>query len=351
MASSRRGIPDNLDPLVDTLSNVVGILVMVVALAQIQVGDAVDRLLSQESREAAAPAATAPVLARSAPSASLLGARRAEVDRLRQALLDRGGAGFEESIEAAEAVVAQAAELPSTAAGDPGSSGPSGARGGTGVEASLATRLAEKRTALEEARIALEQREAHAESLQRVPRELVARLPDPEILTGREQWMLCRYGRCFVADQAKLVGAGEQAIGRILIHHLDARSVRDDEYEMLAKYLRKKDVGDGPFVWRFVTRPEPLARLVWKSRDGGVEASRLEGSPVLQRWLRSRDPEKDFIRFHVWSDSFETYLEARRVVEAAGFRAGWKAYEADSELELPVTFGAPRPKERPVEVD
>jgi hypothetical protein len=163
--------------------------------------------------------------------------------------------------------------------------------------------------------------------------------------------MLCRYGRCFVADQPKLVGAGEQAIGRILIHHLDARNVRDDEYEMLAKYLRKKDVGDGPFIWRFVTRPEPLARLVWKSRDGGIEASRLEGSPALQQWLGARDPEKDFIRFHVWSDSFETYLEARRVVEAAGFRAGWKPYEADAEFDLPVTFGAARPKERPVEVD
>lgn len=345
MASSRRGIPDNLDPLVDTLSNVVGILVMVVALAQIQVGDAVDRLLSQESREAAAAAAAEATASTTAPTAGLLSERWTEVDRLRQALLDRGGESFEESIEAAEMALDRVAELP--AGGDRGSSDASEARG----VASLAVRLAEKRAALEQARLALEQRATHAESLQRVPRELVARLPDPEILTGREQWMLCRYGRCFLADRPKLVGAGEQAIGRILIHHLDARSVREDEYEMLAKYLRKKDVGDGPFVWRFVTRPEPLARLVWKSRDGGIEASRLERSPELQQWLRSRDPERDFIRFHVWSDSFETYLEARRVVEAAGFRAGWKAYEADSELELPVTFGAPRPKERPVEVD
>lgn len=344
MASSRRGIPDNLDPLVDTLSNVVGILVMVVALAQIQVGDAVDRLLSQETREAAAPAATAPT---TAPAASLLSARRAEVDRLRQALVDRGGETFEESIEAAETALSRAAALPPAANGDREAPDASDGQGGP----SLAARLAEGRAALEKARMALEQREAHAESLQRVPRELVARLPDPEILTGREQWILCRYGRCFLADRPQLVGAGEQAIGRILIHHRDARSVRDDEYEMLAKYLRKKDVGDGPFVWRFVTRPTPLARLVWKSRDGGLEASRLERAPALQQWLHARDPEKDFIRFQVWSDSFETYLEARRVVEAAGFRAGWKAYEEDSELELPVTFGAPRPKERAVEVD
>jgi len=343
MASSRRGIPDNLDPLVDTLSNVVGILVMVVALGQVQVVDAVDRVLSQASREAAAPEATSSA---TAPAASLLRARQAEVARLRQALVERGGEGFEESIEAAETAVSRAAEQPA-AAGDRGSAAASDGQGGP----SLAARLAERRAALEQARRALEQREAHAERLQQVPPELVARLPDPEILRGREQWMLCRYGRCFVADRAKLVGAGEEAIGRILTHHLDARSVRDDEYEMLAKYLRKKDVGDGPFVWRFVTQPAPVARLVWKSRDGGLEAPRLERSAVLQRWLRGRDPEKDFIRFHVWSDSFETYLEARRVVEAAGFRAGWTAHEAESELELPVTFGTSRPKERPVEVD
>ena len=43
-ARARRSLPDNLDPLVDTLSNVVGILVIVIALTQIQMGDALSRV-------------------------------------------------------------------------------------------------------------------------------------------------------------------------------------------------------------------------------------------------------------------------------------------------------------------
>ncbi|MHA7837491.1 MAG: hypothetical protein ACX98W_08550 [bacterium] len=338
MPSSRRGLPDNLDPLVDTLSNVVGILVMVVALTQIQVGDAIDRLMAVEAAERS-PSSDPVGIAEGGPGAAAA-SDLAQLEARRERVLARAGSTLEGSLRAAETMLARVMEMPS------------GER--TSVDAggeALRARILERRSELERARGSLADREAHAEALREVPRELVARLPDPEVLTGREQWIFCRHGRCYLASQAELVGAGESAIGRILVHHLDARTVRPDEYEALAHYLRKKDIGHGPFVWRFVTRPEPRARLVWTSRESGIEPSRLESSPALRRWLVARDPTKDFIRFHVWSDSFEAYLEARRIVETAGFRAGWKAYETGEELDLPVTFGSRRPAERPIEVD
>jgi hypothetical protein len=337
--SARRGLPDNLDPLVDTLSNVVGILVIVVILTQIQVGDAIDRLMAVDA--AAAPAAEASLSDVEATQSELI-RRLDELEKRRAHVLARAGDDLEESAAAAVSALAVLAALPPTQGPEAEPIAPD--------SGPLHAELEARREALEAAESALAQREDYAAELRQVPRELVARLPDPDILTGQEQWILVRHGRVYLADRATLIDLGEKAIGRILVHN-DRRAVRPDEYETLAHYLRKRDVGEGNFLWRFVTKPNPRARLEWRSLDTGIEASRLESSRALRSWLAARDPSRDFISFQVWNDSFETYLEARRIVESAGFRAGWKAYGEDQEIELPVTFGVRPPSERPVEVD
>jgi hypothetical protein len=45
-----RGVPDNLGPLVDTLSNVVGILIMVIVVTRLELGEALDRRRERRSR-------------------------------------------------------------------------------------------------------------------------------------------------------------------------------------------------------------------------------------------------------------------------------------------------------------
>ena len=129
------------------------------------------------------------------------------------------------------------------------------------------------------------------------------------------------------------------------------RPLRPDEFESVAHYLRKFEIGLGVHRWQLTTEPAVRLRLEWRTRDGGIERSRLATDPELARWLAGRKPDLDTIRFHVWSDSFETYLEARTQIEAAGFRAGWRGHEADEELEIGLRFGLPEPEVRPVEVD
>ena len=84
---SRRGIPDNLDPLVDTLSNVVGILVVVVALTQLQVGDALDRLVELDASRL--PGARSHTSALEIEHAAM-SERLEEAGLRRDAILDRG---------------------------------------------------------------------------------------------------------------------------------------------------------------------------------------------------------------------------------------------------------------------
>jgi hypothetical protein len=178
----------------------------------------------------------------------------------------------------------------------------------------------------------------------------VARLPDPQIIQGREAWLFVRHGRLYLVDREALFEQGRRAIERI-VRDGTTREIRPDEFESVAHYLRKSDIGHGNLRWSLETRPAVHLELAWRSRDGGIERSRLATDPDFRAWLARHRPEVDSVRFHVWSDSFETYLEARTLVEAAGFRAGWTGHEAAEEFAIRLRFGAPLPEIRPLEVD
>jgi len=318
------------------LSNVVGILIVVVILTQLQVGDALDRLVELDASRL--PAAR--------DSASTLEARHAEVaqrlleaEARRQAISTRSEHALAEVTQQADAAMVALDALPNR---NPPPDAPS-------LDA-LERELDARSGQLETQRKVFDRRAEYARAIQRVPTEIVARLPDPEVVTGEEAWILCRYSRCYLADRHELIQAGSRAIGRFLDRG-DLHQHRSDEFESLAHHFRKRDIGIGDFRWRVGTHPKPHAWLEWRSRDGGIERTRLSSSRALQGWLRARSPDRDFIRFQVWNDSFEVYLEARQVIEAAGFRAGWQAREKDEELDLVLTSGRPPPREGPVQID
>lgn len=266
-----------------------------------------------------------------------LSARLADAELRQEAILSRSTGGIADAISAAERALAQLEDHPKGSA-----------RSRSRSIASVEQDIDEQKKELASQRAALKQRTDYVEEIQRVPEELVARLPDPGIVTGEEAWILCRYRRCYLADRTALIDTGSRAIGAIIV---DPREVRPDEFESLAHHLRKRDIGHGNFRWTLITDPRPLARVEWRSRDLGIERTRLASSPALADWLAARSPDRDFIRFQVWNDSFEAYLEARQVIESAGFRAGWDAFGDDQELDLLLTFGKPPPREGPVEVD
>jgi len=332
-APRRRSLPDNLDSLVDTLSNVVGILIVVIALTQIEVGDALDRLMEQDAaRLPEIAAGLSGIEARHREgSARLLDAkaRRARV-------LSRGAEPLAKTLTELDRLLSRIEAVPA----DSVPAEPE-------VVAQLEERLARERAALEERVEQLEKQKKHESALADVPSELVARLPDPGILQGQEHWILCRYGRVYVANKAELFQVGRTAIEDTM--HFE--SARREEFESLAHHFRKRDVGEGDFRWQIVVEPRLAVRLAWRDPEAGISPSELADDPKLRAWLARRSPERDIISFQVWGDSFEAYLEAREFVEASGFSAGWRAREADEELDLAVTAGRPEPLERSVEVD
>ena len=323
-----RGIPDNLDPLVDTLSNVVGILIVVIALTQIELGDALARVVDLER---AANAEALVDQANASDSGSVNATRDLPAD-------PRAAGGAALSIERADRILAALEALPREQ--PPSASSLEGE----------ALRLERAKGKLRDARAAHAQRGAYVAALKSVPPQRVARIPDPQEFIGRESWILVRYGRVFLVDRERLYEEALRAIDRLL-PDIAQRPIRKDEFESVARYLRKQDVGFGSFRWQMQTDPEVRVELTWRNPDAGIERTRLDQDPALTTWLRLRNPKDDAIRFWVWADSFETYLDVRQRVETAGFRAGWNGVETDDELDLGITVG-PRPPDRgPVDVD
>jgi hypothetical protein len=348
----RRALPDNLDPLVDTLSNVVGILVIVIALTQLELGDALARI----AKGGAAPTstqATEPLVPPESqlPRADATREQAALAERL-EAIRARGGTDLATVAASLRGVLARWNDLAPVENLDADAG--RGAR--TEVEAArsaakaLESSVARARKALDDAQANQSHRRTYAGSLESVPRQLVARLPDPEVVEGREAWIFVRYGRVYPIDREALFDAGRRAIERIVPDGA-TRSLRPDEMEAVSLYLRKSAIGLGPHRWQLELEPAYRLSLDWQTRDGGIERSRLANDAALASWLAAHRPDVDTIRFHVWSDSFETYLEARTRIEAAGYRAGWNGLEADEELVVGLRFGAPEPEIRRRVVD
>jgi len=122
--------------------------------------------------------------------------------------------------------------------------------------------------------------------------------------------------------------------------------------EKVVAHFKRRIVGDRH--WRIKLRMEKgkLFMLFEPGREKGETADRLKRPRSrFERFVRALDKEKFYGRFLVWSDSFDTYLEARRIAQEAGLLAGWVPYDANYqykvELKLPIVCKGFEPAKKP----
>ena len=139
---------------------------------------------------------------------------------------------------------------------------------------------------------------------------------------------LCRYERVLDPElerlEAEFTEVAKQALG--------LGSIGAGSLPMLSRYFQNHDVGNRFLRWRILA-PEPLARLDWRSREAGESRVQLRDPGAgFRAALRGYDPRLHHLRFFVWGDSFEIYLDARSIAEDMGFQVGWKPFEAREQL-------------------
>jgi len=297
----------NVDSLLDTMANVVGILIVLMAVTQMTVNDAMKRIQVWESEEATD-------LRNERRSAEQLLAETSSEDLARTLELAR----LRELIE-------QLREVP--VAADTASVSAQVASQRLQVR-KLEASLEDRREKLADLQIALTESSSRAEK-----RGIALRLPDPRPapLETDRRVIFCRYGRVFDPrfDQ--------------LTQELDA--VMRSAPRPLEQYFQSYDVGNEMLRWQVVEEgPGRIHRLEWRRSDIGETPEQLQSPRAsLREVLRELDHESEFLYFYVWGDSFEVYLEARRIAEEAGFSVGWLPIPAGDPLDLVPTRGSPTP--------
>ena len=281
----------NVDSLLDTMANVVGILIVLMAVTQLTVNDAMNRIRIWESEAAAdLREATEDARARLAGIGNIDLARTLELARVRD-------------------LVRMLRDQPETVTAKD--------------TATLTTDLASQRMQVQRLEGSIREREEKLAKLEILVAEaearaqeatLTVRLPDPRPApaTAEEVKIFCRYGRVF--------DPRFQELARELL------AVRRQTRSAVSRYFDTHDVGNELMRWRMAEdTPVPAMRLDWRHSAIGETLSELQAPKALFRErLASYDPNSRFLHFYVWEDSFEVYLQARRLAEQAGFAVGWQ---------------------------
>ena len=319
--NKRRGDSQNLDSLLDTMANVTGILIVLLAVTQISVGDAMARLrddmeqrpeLSQaslaelEAEAQSLQATLAPLLPQRSHLETLRNDQRALLAALRGENAD------------ARRLIASAETGPRDEAGLRAA-----LRARNGAQADLRAAALRARAELRELATALT---GQAESR-------IARLPDPRPPpTGSRQVVyFCRHGRILRVNESSLMSALHQgtreASGGKWTYGQGPPNFVDRG--QLQRWFREHDVGTREFRWHVVDNgPRELwAQLEWRERSLGEDLAALASRQSdFERNLLHLDPRRVHLSFFVWEDSFDVYVKAREIAEAEGFSAGWDAY-------------------------
>jgi hypothetical protein len=303
----------SLDSLLDTMANVVGILIVLLAVTQMTVGAAMDRIRIFDSDESQA-----------------LSAQRDTLEQALEALGPLDGS----TLTALETLKRQLSAVRADPDAfrlrdDPVATSTAAAASAAAVRR-LAREVDEKRSRLVSLQV---QAKALEENNPDGPIEL--RLPDPRPAPPRADRLvlLARYGRVLEPGLAGLETQLNDAMHAWVEH--TRREVRGEGAKQLASHINSLGLGNRWLRWSMDgSQGAPVAILDWRDRDEGDDLASLRTErSQLARVLRELDPERHYLQFWVWGDSFEAYLEARRVAETAGFSVGWKAIPADDPLQ------------------
>ena len=349
----------SLDSLLDTLTNVVGILVILLSVTQLGVGEAVQKIAESDAVRPEAYDEALELLdelmKKRIELEKLLAVYAPEDDKLAdldlRILLKKI-----EDLEASLAVLMEGKD-----------------------ERDL--KLLELRKLKEEAEKRLAEHKKESEKAEKelsAAQELLAKLkakladapaggyrastiitlPNPRKAPEGAQSLpvLCREGKVYFIDTINLQKDALkkiEAIGkrRKLIFNPD---VGVDQNIILAEFHKGRALDDDNFELKLTAAGRTPRLTFQRKKDAGETAEDLrKGRSKFEQRIGRLDSRRFYLKFLVWPDSFEVYVEARKICADRDLLAGWKAqttkneYSENLATDL-VRFGPkPKPKPRP----
>lgn len=336
----------NLDSLLDTLTNVVGVLVMVLMLTSLNVQKAVQRIREADPSQLGVSAAE---LARLEAQAEEQRLKREALEK--QADLAALAAAQDKLTESLQklAVLKQdtATPLPALKLDE--------LHKDVAAKSKQAEELSKKLVVAEDELAKLKRLLATTPELGPAPEAKLVSLPNPrEAPPGAKQAIvICREGKVMPFDPNDLRDRAKkraQALLRPL--QLKAGPGGIDCEKFVKQFNNGPVIGDSTARTRLGVENFNVY-LYYDFRSSGETPAQVSApNSGFRRAIRSLDPTKYYISFLVWNDSFEAYVEARRVCDEVGILAGWQpltdtyVYKAGLGISVPCQ-GRPPPKPAP----
>lgn len=337
MGRRKKGEADNgLDSLMDTMFNVLGILIIVLIITQMGVREAVQRIAGAIKPEQ---------LVESREKLAMTTARRRELTELLEAdpsvEVQQVLADLAENQRLLEQTEQEALATQERQAQQ------------EKILAEITEREKELRDLLERAlerKAELEALLAKApEPMGEVPEAKVVYLPNPRSAPdgAAAALLLCRDERLYPLDLESLrqlsLARAEEVVRS---QELDRDPKAGIDAEKFLVGFNARQPSNDYFRVSMVARDSVPWMVFERRQDRGhpVLALKRRGG-TFQRGLSTLDPAKQFLNFLVWPDSFEVYLAAREAASTVGLLAGWAPQTTTEEyttpLGGPLRFGPP----------
>ena len=335
----------SLDSLLDTMTNVVGILVILMVVTQLGVGDAVKRISANVRK------VSAEELEQAKQEAAEVQAMLDELNQQKTELDSEIANMPPDDVARQRQLIAELkrdVESLAKATVDPEK-----------LRKEVKEREATVKKIEEEIRISEEQLATLKALLETTsepgpgPPPKVISLPNPRPAPKGAQpvQFICRKGRIALLDQEGLQKLAQKNIDRIrgrdkegtvncarLIEHFEKNKIGDQLFR-----LKAKAINGVPYL---------VPEMTEKGGDTIEEMQKPRSR--YQNTMRRMNKQQQYAKFLVWADSYDTYLEARKLTHDRGLAAGWIPYDVNAEWRMTVGVPCtcsdqpPPPKPKPV---
>ncbi len=313
----------NLDSLLDTLTNVVGVLVIVLVMATLDVSSAVQRILEIN------PAAFGITPEKLSEEEKKLAAQQALLAQLDQQAKDAGAQVVTNNTQLNDTILKlqnlKLSETPTaTSTTDPDEL------------RKLIEELEKKSQQLQDEVVKAEEELAKLKAqlddtpLREAPAPEIVHLPNPrDAPAGSKPVMvMCRGGKVMFFDPD---GMRERAQKRVefLMRPMQVKAGRGNpiDCEELVADFNKTPISDDDFRVKLTIVNYNLY-VSYEQKESGETADRIADlASRYRRLLRTVDPSKYYLRYLVWADSFDAYIVARRISDEYNLPAGWEPYD------------------------
>ncbi|MFH1918446.1 MAG: hypothetical protein ABIP48_00970 [Planctomycetota bacterium] len=325
----------NLDSLMDTVTNVVGILVLVLVLVTLNIKQNVERIRQEDPSQFGVSVEQLAEIRRQASQ------QRERIEELQVQVVD-----LDVRIEQDQTEIVEQREQLEELRDEP--------------QQDLKKLLEQHKEQQEQLAKIQEEIQAVQGELGQMPESAapppeVVRLPNPRDAPKGAQPILffCREGRLMFFDPE---GLKERVMKRVqyLMRPLAAKAGPGGEIDCqkLVETYNKEALSDKEFHSRLVVENFRLV-LIYEYKGAGETPDRLRlPSSRFQSVVRRMDPKKFYARFLVWPDSFDVYVEARKICDERSVLAGWQPCVDDYQwkVALGITVacqGKPKPPPKP----